>query len=471
MTSNNLVNPVIIIGAGPTGLGAAWRFQERGFANWLLFEKSNFVGGLSASFVDPQGFTWDIGGHVQFSHYHYFDHLMDTLLADDWMRHERESWIFIKERFVPYPFQYNLHRLELEDCWDCLAGLIDVQKTPAPSHFPHFADWIKHTMGEGIARLFMEPYNYKVWAYPLDQLDINWQGERVAVPDLKQAVENVVRQRDQVSWGPNNTFQFPLYGGTGQIWRSLASHLPAMQLHLNKSIVKINPSTKEIYFADGGKIQYSYLLSTMPLTDLVKLAHWQEIYPETAHLRYSSVHIVGVGLAGQPPESIQRKCWMYFPDPKLPFYRVTLFSNYSPNNVPRPDQTWSLMCEVSESPFKLVNKATIINDVIMGLMDCGFIKSHEEIISTWYHFAEFGYPTPTVGRDAILTRVLTDLQDSDIYARGRFGAWKYEVSNQDHSCMQGVEFADKVLDGKTELTVNSPHVVNAPCQKIACSLG
>ena len=57
---------IAIVGAGPTGLGAAYRLNELGHKNWAVFEKNGFVGGHAASFVDPEGFTWDVGGHVLF---------------------------------------------------------------------------------------------------------------------------------------------------------------------------------------------------------------------------------------------------------------------------------------------------------------------------------------------------------------------------------------------------------------------
>ncbi|TMC10030.1 MAG: FAD-dependent oxidoreductase, partial [Chloroflexi bacterium] len=64
------MNPrIVIIGAGPTGLGAAYRLQELGYTNWAVYERSSFVGGLASSQTDAAGFTYDIGGHVMFSHY------------------------------------------------------------------------------------------------------------------------------------------------------------------------------------------------------------------------------------------------------------------------------------------------------------------------------------------------------------------------------------------------------------------
>lgn len=96
---------IAIIGAGPTGLGAANRLHELGYQNFAVFDKESYPGGLAASFVDRNEFVWDIGGHVHFSHYEYFDDLMNDLLPNEWLSHDRESWIWIHGQFVPYPFQ------------------------------------------------------------------------------------------------------------------------------------------------------------------------------------------------------------------------------------------------------------------------------------------------------------------------------------------------------------------------------
>ena len=116
----------LIIGAGPTGIGAALRLLELGVTDFLLIEVAAGPGGLAASVVDDQGFTWDLGGHVQFSHYQQFDPYMDLALgADGWITHQRESWVWIRDRFIPYPLQYNLHRLPREDTWRCVQGLLE----------------------------------------------------------------------------------------------------------------------------------------------------------------------------------------------------------------------------------------------------------------------------------------------------------------------------------------------------------
>jgi hypothetical protein len=122
---------ILILGAGPTGLGAAWRLEELGETDWLLLEKTAAPGGLAASVTDEAGYTWDYGGHVQFSHYDYFDGLMDTLLGpEEWLHHERESWVWLMDRFVPYPFQNNLRYLPREAMWECVRGLVRLVRNP-----------------------------------------------------------------------------------------------------------------------------------------------------------------------------------------------------------------------------------------------------------------------------------------------------------------------------------------------------
>ena len=123
---------VAIIGAGPTALGAAYRLKELGQNNFVVYEASGVGGGLASSRTDERGFTWDIGGHVLFSHYPYFDQLMDRIIpAEDWLHHQRESWIRVRNRFIPYPFQCNLHRLPEEDMRRCLDAVGMTQVTDA----------------------------------------------------------------------------------------------------------------------------------------------------------------------------------------------------------------------------------------------------------------------------------------------------------------------------------------------------
>ena len=453
---------VLIVGAGPTGLGAARRMSELGIDDWLLLESAGSPGGLASSFVDDAGFTWDIGGHVQFSHYEYFDRAMAELLGEDgWLTHERESWVWLRGRFVPYPFQNNVRLLPPEDAERCLHGLVDITQTPRPRP-ANFGEWMEAKFGPGICDVFMRPYNFKVWAHPPEMMSAGWVGERVAVTDLRRVLSNIVHGRDDVSWGPNNTFLFPRHGGTGAVWRACAEKLPKDKMRFGWRAASIDLERKVLTTSHGHEIAYGTLVSTMPLDLLVSMTRRTELEPiaRTGLLRSSS-HIFGLGLRGDPPAALKRKCWMYFPENDCPFYRVTVFSNYSPNNVPNPGGQWSLMAEVSESGHKPVDADRLAEEVIDGAIATGLIEGRGSIVSLWQHRVEYGYPIPAVGRDAALDELLPFFDKQSVLSRGRFGAWKYEVSNQDHSFMQGVEAAERIVNGRQELTVSDPEYVNS----------
>ena len=360
---------ICILGAGPTGLGAACALQELGCRNWQILESAPHAGGLAASFVDEQGFTWDIGGHVQFSHYEYFDRAMDEFLGTEgWLDHDRESWVWMRNQFIPYPLQNNIRRLPPADLERCLAGLVDITRNghikPA-----NFRQWILATFGEGLADVFMFPYNFKVWAYPPELMSAVWVGERVAVTDLKRVLHNLVHGRDDVTWGPNNRFRFPKFGGTGAIWRACAERLPQERLRWNTSVAAVDLDRHQVTTIDGATFTYDTLISTIPLSELIRLSGQCQFEESAARgLPYSSSNIFGIGLRGKPREDLATKCWIYFPEDNCPFYRVTVFSNYSPNNVPDINRHWSLMAEVSESPHKPVDHDRLLELVIDGLL-------------------------------------------------------------------------------------------------------
>jgi protoporphyrinogen oxidase len=458
---HNLTNEsVVILGGGPTGLGAAHRLTEIGGCNFRVVDQNPEAGGLASSFVDPQGFTWDIGGHVQFSHYRYFDDLMDQLLGDEWLQHQRESWVWMCNRFIPYPLQMNIHMLPNEEFEKCIRGLIETQKKGNVT-LHNFYDWIEASFGVGLAEIFMLPYNFKVWAHKPASMSCDWVGERVATVDLTRVLSNAREGKEDTSWGPNNKFRFPLRGGTGQIWKTLAGRLPAGSFHPNRRCVRIETAKRIVHFEDGSHENYERLISTIPLDVLISLSDIESLKPCIEQFRYSTVHVVGVGLKGAPPPHLETKCWMYFPEENCPFYRATVFSNYSPSNVPDINHFWSLMVEVSESPCKPVDRDGLVESVIAGLLSTRLIESSSDVASIWKYTAGHGYPTPFLGRDVLIEPILAEFEKVNVYSRGRFGGWKYEVSNQDHSLMQGVELIHRLAFDTPETTYWFPAVTNA----------
>ncbi len=455
---------VVILGAGPTGLGAAYRLHELGFDRFTLLEAAAHPGGLASSYVDSEGFVWDVGGHVQFSHYDYYDEVLDRALGDAWLEHLRESWVWLDGRFVPYPFQNNLHRLRAADRERALAGLEQAaaRRRDGRSESGDFRGWILDTFGEGLAEIFFFPYNAKVWGYPLEQMGVEWMGEKVATPDLERIRRNLRRRQDDVSWGPNRHFRFPLRGGTGAIWCGVAALLPEDRLHFGAEVVRVELGERQVVLRDGRRITYDALVTSVPLDRFCSLCDDLDSADRqaAAGLVYSSCHILGAGLRGGRPPSLDGKCWMYFPEDHSPYYRVTVFSNYSPHHVPSGDDFWSLMAEVCETSYRPVDVGGLRDHTLRAMARDGLITDRTEVVSFWHRREEHGYPTPFRGRDRVLERLLPALECRGVYSRGRFGAWKYEASNQDHSFMQGVEVVDRLLGRGDEPTLHRTDEVN-----------
>lgn len=144
----------LIVGAGPTGLGAAARMHQHGAEDWLLIDAAPEAGGLACSETTKEGFLFDMGGHVIFSHFDFFDQLLDAAVGtgeEHWATHERVSYVWIKDRWVPYPFQNNISGLPLEDQINCINGLIEAKviNATAQSKPANFDEWIIRVMGEG----------------------------------------------------------------------------------------------------------------------------------------------------------------------------------------------------------------------------------------------------------------------------------------------------------------------------------
>jgi UDP-galactopyranose mutase len=282
-----------------------------------------------------------------------------------------------------------------------------------------------------------------------------WIGERVALPSLERVLGNVILDRDDAGWGPNNTFKYPRYGGTGGLFARMQPYVQD-QLRLNATTVAVDTRRKEVLLADGTREPYDLLLSTMPVDKLVAMLEGPTpdvVREQAGRLRHSGSYVVGIGV-DRPVET--SKCWMYFPEDDCPFYRLTYLSNYSPEVVPDHTRQHSILAEISHSELKPEDRETVVDRTIEGLINTRILRESDRalIVDRYLIERDYTYPTPSIERDGALAVLHPWLETQDIYSRGRFGAWRYEVGNMDHSVAQGVEWVNRIVqdDRANELT-------------------
>jgi protoporphyrinogen oxidase len=285
----------------------------------------------------------------------------------------------------------------------------------------------------------------------------SWIADRVAVLDFKRLLENVLYERDDVAWGPNSKFKFPLHGGTGEIYRRIAACFTE-KIQTGKQLAEVDVERRRVSFADGTGDSYDVLISTAPLDLLTRMLRpaANRLLDASQGLEHNNLLVVGLGLKKKIETS---KCWIYFTDPEMPCYRATHFSNYSPFNVPNGDTEHysSLMCEMSFRVGESPDPQKILDQVTTQLIRTNILEESDRarVVSRYHRAVGYSYPIPTLGRDRALAVLQPALLEKGIYSRGRFGAWRYEIGNMDHSVLMGVEAVNHIVAGEKELVFHS----------------
>lgn len=229
----------------------------------------------------------------------------------------------------------------------------------------------------------------------------------------------------------------------------MAHKLPQEWFQYKSNVTGVNVKDKKVTYVDTEDnsektMDYDVLVNTSPIDQLVKET---KICPEL-NIMHNKVFIIGVGLELPFTDFCKDFTWLYFPDPDVPFYRVTFLSRYG-EVTPDNSKYWSVMCECARPCDDPITEEEIKNMAIEGLITKSII-TREKIVSVFSTTLPYGYPIPTVQRDSELARAHEVLESNDIYSRGRFGGWKYEASNQDHCFIQGKELCDRLLLGEPE---------------------
>ena len=434
----------IVIGAGPTGLSAASHLG----ASSLLLERAGTVGGWCRS-VHDQGFTFDYAGHIMFSKDPYVLELYERLLGENVHWQDREAWIWSKGVYTRYPFQGALYGLPPHVLKECLVGAIEARFGPlrdtggtaamreAPDNFEQF---IYRVWGAGVARHFAIPYNRKLWAVPLDEMDTSWLSGRVPLPNLEEMIEGALSPAPK-PMGPNARFGYPLRGGFQAL---MDGFLPLLkgEIRLHAEVCAVSPRRRSVHLTDGSSYRYDRLISTLALPRLVE-AIGEEAPPEVRAaartLRHVSVRCINLGIGR---ERLTDKHWIYYPEDTV-FHRIFVQGNASPHC--NPPGGFGLTCEITYSPHKPlpVEGEALIARCIEDCRRVGILREDDPILTAHQLDLPIAYVVYDHARSASVGLIRDWLARHDIILAGRYAEWEYY--NSDHAFLAGRKAAQSAL--------------------------
>jgi len=424
---------IAILGAGLTGLSAAYHLKK----DYAIYEKESAPGGLCRS-CQQDGFTFDIAGHLL--HFRNEENLyfVRRLLGANCAAVDRNSWVRVQKRFIPYPFQCHLYGLDKALVRECLSGFKKAKEKPhAGGACENFEEWIYANFGRGIARHFMIPYNRKFWRLPLRSLEASWAKKWIPVPSIKE-VEEGARGISKKKFGYNATFWYPRQGGIQALVDSLESRVAPVATGCEA--VKINTRDRIIIFKNGREVRYENIISTLPLLELGRMITPlpDGIKKAFSKLKFISVYNVNLGVK-KPLDPY--KHWIYFPDRRPSFYRMGFASNFS--NRLAPLNATALYFEFSYSPARPFNKSNVIEKIRRSCSAMGFYFEKKDIATVQVNDIKYGYCLYTKERLLALDVIRDYLKNEGILSCGRYGSWQY--SSMEDALVEGQRSAQVFL--------------------------
>ncbi|MDQ7087211.1 MAG: FAD-dependent oxidoreductase [Acidobacteriota bacterium] len=430
---------IVILGAGPAGLSTAYhlRLLDPG-TEVVVLEREPHSGGLCAS-RRSDGFTFDWTGHYLHLRDPDMKELVFSLLGDELMEVERKAGIHFRGRRVAFPFQAHLHALPAEMAARCLLDFIAAERrgeAPTDGRLP-FDRWAREVFGDALAEAFMLPYNAKLFGVDPAEITAEWVAWAVPRPSLEQVVRGALGLANP-GMGYNPRFLYPRSGGIDRLWRALAARVEET-IRYRRECVGVDVEAREVILADGERLAYDKLVSTLPLPALLGCLSGSGA-PSGRGLRASAV--VDLQLGVRRPAIAEGAHWLYFPEPEYPFYRVGFPSNVCPAMA--PEGHVSLSVEFSCKPGTVVDgPGEWLAPAREGLERAGLLEASDEVVHAHAALIDPAYVLYDDSRTERVRRARRWLAEQGIVSIGRFGGWCY--SYMERALLDGRETARKLV--------------------------
>jgi protoporphyrinogen oxidase len=457
---------VVIIGAGPAGLTAAYQFGKAGVPTTVLEADPTYVGGISRT-VKKDGYHFDIGGHRFFSKAKEIEDLWDEILPNDMLVRPRSSRIFYGGKFYSYPLKplealVNLGPLE---AIRCVASYAAAQLRPVPNP-KSFEDWVVNHFGERLYSIFFKTYTEKVWGMSCKEISADWAAQRIKDLSLVGAVLAAFtpepKERRAVIKTLVGEFRYPRKG-PGMMWEACAEKIRTMG-----GRVDLGRRVEGLRYESGGWIvshrgedgatateEASHVISTAPLREIVESLEPRpasEVISAAGALRYRDFLVVALMVVDR---GLFEDNWIYIQDPGVKVGRIQNFKSWSPEMVPDEGMNCyglEYFCFEGDGLWGSSDEA-LVELAKSELCDALRLARREDVTSGCVVRVKKAYPVyDEAYADHVLTiRTAVSERYPGLHFAGRNGMHKY--NNQDHAMMTAMLTAENILTGTSRYNV------------------
>jgi protoporphyrinogen oxidase len=415
--------PVLVLGAGLTGLSAAVELERSGVP-YRLIERLARAGGHAVTTFD-EGYRFDRTGHLL--------HLRDEALRSevlDWLGGDcreitRRSAIWSNGVYTRYPFQANTFGLPAVVANECVLGFVKAHFSPERKEPKNFEEFCLTHFGEGITRHFMLPYNSRLWGVAPSEITSAWCQRFVPLPKLEDVIAGAVGLNDR-ELGYNQRFLYPRLG-IGELPRALERRIARLELGRTPRRIDLARRVVEL---DDERIPFDVLLSSVPLPVLLELLAPVPEHVRAAAARLRATHLYYLDLALERPPRTDFH-WAYVPEPRYPFYRVGCYTHFSPDLA--PPGAGSLYVELADRAEPVLEQVTA--EVVRGLVEMGVLAGPSDVRFARLRRIDFAYVIFDHAYYDALAVIQPFLEEQRLVSTGRYGGWNY--SSMEDALMMG----------------------------------
>lgn len=396
----------LIIGAGISGLTFANYIKN----DYLILEKETEVGGYCRT-IKKGDFIWDYAGHFfHFKTDEFKKIFMNNVDKKDIIYKNKCTKILYKNRLIDYPFQTNIHQLDKQDFIDCLYDLFNKEEK---ENYDNFLDMLYGKFGKSIVEKFLKPYNEKLYACDLHNLDKDAMGRFFPYADIKQIINNMKANKD-VSY--NNSFLYPK-NGAGSFIDILYKNLDKGKILLNTNISSIDLQDKTVKTANGEEYEFEYLINTSPLNCFLELFNNSKFSTLSKELSYNKVLVFNLGF--NKKSKFVNEHWIYIPEKDSNYYRIGFYDNILDANK------LSMYIEIGFSKNANINVEEQLKLTLENLKKHGIIDDTMKLEEYVSIIMDPAYVHINSETDKKIQDLKNQLQNKNIYTIGRYGAWTY----------------------------------------------